>query len=150
MPESAPEIALYAWLTAGVLMLAVEALGVPGVGFLFGGIGAVLVGALLAFNVVGSAAWFIQALCWCGISAIVALLLYKPLKRWRSQSNDQYSNMVGTMATVESPGLAPGAEGNARWSGALMRARLADGVLAVEEGVVLRVVAVEGNVLVLA
>ena len=150
MPESAPEIALYAWLTAGALMLAVEALGVPGVGFLFAGIGAMIVGMLLALGIVGDADWLIQASSWCFISVVSALILYKPLKRMRSQSTDNYSNMLGTMATVEAPGLLPGIEGQVRWSGTIMRARLADGVPAVEDGVVLRVVAVEGTVLIIA
>ena len=150
MPESAPEIALYAWLTAGALMLAVEALGVPGVGFLFAGIGAILVGLLLSLGIIGQADWIIQAACWCFISTVITFILYKPLKRWRSQTSDPYSNMVGTMATVEAPGLLPGVEGQARWSGAIMRARLADGITAVEDGVVLRVVAVEGTLLILA
>jgi membrane protein implicated in regulation of membrane protease activity len=149
IPESAPEIALYAWLTAGALMLAVEALGAPGVGFLFAGIGSVCVGILLSFGIIAEDAWLNQGVAWGLATAISALLLYKPLKRWRSEKADHYSNMLGTTATVEAPGLQPGIEGQARWSGAIMRARLAEGVNAVDEGHVLRVVGVEGTLLIL-
>ncbi len=148
-PATAAELALYAWLVAGALMLMVEALGIPGVGFLFAGLGAVGVGTMISSGLLDSDAFTAQVAAWFALTALFALVLYKPLKRWRSQQRAAYHSMLGTNATVLAPGLSPEQEGQARWSGTLMRARLASGQEPADAGAVLRIVAVDGTVLIL-
>ncbi len=148
-PETAAELALYAWLVAGALMLLVEALGIPGVGFLFAGIGAVGVGTLISGGALGEDAFVAQVCAWFVLTFLAAALLFKPLQRFRSRQREAYHSMLGTTASVVAPGLLPDSEGQARWSGTVMRARLAPGQDPAEGGAVLRVVAVEGTVIIL-
>lgn len=147
--ETAAELALYAWLVAGALMLLVEALGIPGVGFLFAGLGAVGTGALISGGLLDTDAFLAQTASWFALTFLFAALLFKPLQRWRSRQRAAYHSMIGTTANVTPPGLLPDQEGQARWSGTLMRARLAAGQAPAETGAVLRILAVEGTVLIL-
>lgn len=147
-PETAAELALYAWIVAGALMLLVEALGIPGVGFLFAGLGAVGTGVLISSGMLETNAFLAQTVSWLVLTFLVAAILFKPLQRWRSRQRAAYHSMIGTTASVMPPGLLPDQEGQARWSGTLMRARLAAGQDPAEAGAVLRILAVEGTVLI--
>lgn len=114
----------YLWLIAGALLLALEAFGAPGVGFLFAGLGAIITAILaeagIASHLESQAAWFF------GLTAFWAWVLWKPLQRFRRGSHS-YHNMVGSEATVLEPGLHQNQAGKVRWSGTTMEARLLPG-----------------------
>ncbi len=111
----------YFWLIIGALLLALEAFGASGVGFLFAGLGAITAGlaaqAGMAVTIWAQLAWFF------GATSLWALLLWKPMKNF-SQQKSGYQNMVGGEAIVLAPGLMKGQSGKVRWSGTIMEARL--------------------------
>ena len=114
------------WLIAGVLFLAIEAIGVPGVGFLFAGLGALLVGALISLGMIADEAITMQWIVFFVASAVSALLLWKPLQRFHiNRRSHSYSNMIGDTAYVGSQGLQKDKIGEVTWSGTIMRAELA-------------------------
>lgn len=137
------------WLCFGVVCFVVEALIVTGVGFLFAGLGALTVGSLLALypDISSLQQWIL----FFSISSLWAVILWKPLLRFRSkQGAAGYQNMVGDVAYIAASGLKKGSIGEASWSGTIMRAKLADHAH-VEElagGAQAVITAVEGNVLV--
>ena len=138
------------WLIAGAVLLALEAFGLPGIGFLFAGIAAILVGALVEIGLIDGAAIVTQFGVFGLATVLFAVLLWKKLKSWRiNPSAPHYHNMVGTEAVVTQE-LINDAIGEVRWSGALMRARLAEkhGSLTVGSTVIVR--AMDGNVLLVA
>lgn len=134
------------WLIGGAACIAIEMFGVPGIGFLFAGIGALMVGGGIELGVLAGDNFTIQLLVFVAISCISAALLWKRLKAARKPS---YNNIVGTEAVVADGGLSGRQEGQVKWSGTLMRARLMEDarVDVVSSGTVVIVKHVEGNLL---
>lgn len=138
-------ISIY-WLIGGAALLALEAFGIPGIGFLFAGLAAILVGAVVEAGLIAHDAMVAQWAIFFLATGLFALLLWKKLKQWRMNPNaPRYSNIVGTEAQVTHAIIADG-EGEVRWSGTLMRARGVHGQ-AIASGTTVLVHAVEGNVL---
>ena len=138
------------WLLAGAVLLAFEAFGLPGIGFLFAGIAAIVVGTVVELGVINDLAYITQIGVFFLLTTLLAALLWNKLKSWRVNPNaPHYHNMIGTEAVVTRE-LFNDALGEVRWSGALMRARLADktGSVAVGTAVIIR--AMDGNVLLVA
>jgi len=142
--------AAFLWLLFGVVTILAEVLAVaPGVGLLFSGLGALCVSLLLyslpdtGMSLVGQLTWFL------GFTVAWAVLLWKPMKRWRmpSSKSGTYHNIVGDRATVAGGGLVKGQVGQVAWSGTLMNAELAPAVTVatLPVGAVVEVVAVQGN-----
>lgn len=151
MPELSPA---HAWLLACILLLTIEAFGLSGIGFAFAGIAALVVGLLVYFEVIAAQDWPSQLGAFGGITALVALLLWRKLKQWRSNrhTNQQYSNMIGDFATVGKGGLEQGAIGQVSWSGTTMMAQI-DASCAMPmlaEGALVTITAVKGNQLFVA
>ncbi len=144
----------YYWLIAGALLLAIEAFGVPGIGFLFAGLAAVVVGVLIHLGVIDETNQVAQFAAFFAITAAFAALLWKKLKEWRTNpsSSDSYSNMVGDTAIVSGGGLQKGKQGQVSWSGTTMTAEIADdaGAEMLEDATVVTIVAVKGNKLIVA
>lgn len=135
-------ISIY-WLIFGMVCLGLEAFGISGVGFLFAGLGAFLVGILIETGTVGIEAFAAQFAWFFGFSALTAALLWKPMKTWRiTKKSPEYSNMIGERATVFEIPLLKGKEGKVMWSGAPMIAELMAGSsaesLAVGEMVIIK------------
>lgn len=141
------------WLVAGALFMALEAFGIPGIGFVFAGLAAIAVGALMLAGVLAQDDFILQFALWFIVTAGMAFVLWKPMKRWRLNPNarDQFNNMIGTSATVTGGPLVKGKPGKAKWSGAIMSAELAEDASAAEiaEGEIAQIADVRGNVLIL-
>lgn len=138
------------WLLAGAVLLALEAFGIPGIGFLFAGIAAILVGALVELALIDPLSIITQFGVFGLATVLFAILLWNKMKSWRMNPNaPQYSNMIGTEAVVTQE-LINDAIGEVRWSGALMRARIVDktGSITVGRTVIIR--EMDGNVLLVA
>lgn len=133
------------WLIAGAVFIGVEMFGIPGIGFLFAGIAALIVGSAVEFGVIGAENTLQQIVLFLLLSCATAALLWKRLKRQKTT----YHNMIGTEATVAAGGLRGSIEGQVKWSGTLMRARLAHNtdVDLLAEGTYVIIKAVEGNLL---
>lgn len=111
------------WLIAGAAFIGIEIFGVPGIGFLFAGIAALMVGGAIELGFIANDNTVLQFALFFLITTVSALLLWKKLKQIRGPS---YSNMIGTEAEVIAGGLSGTLEGQVKWSGTTMRARLAD------------------------
>jgi membrane protein implicated in regulation of membrane protease activity len=137
------------WLIAGAAFLALEAFGMPGIGFLFAGLAAILTGALVELGAIAPHAYILQGgVCFLATTALAALL-WKKVKHWRLKpGSPRYHNMLGTEAVVTRAIVGEG-EGEVRWSGTLMRARRAAGSAAPELAVGTTVIIreAEGNLL---
>ncbi len=141
------------WLLLGIAAVLAEVLAVaPGIGLLFTGLGALGV-SLLLYSLPGAEISLLGQLTWfLAFTAVWAVLLWKPLKRWRMPSphSGTYSNIVGDRATVGTEGLRRGQQGQVIWSGTLMNAELADDATLEDlpAGATVKVAAVRGNTLI--
>lgn len=138
------------WLIAGAAMLALEAFGLPGIGFVFAGLGALMVGVAIEVGLVGVDNYVAQFAVFFAFTSIFAVLLWKKLKAWRmNPRGETYQNMIGETAVIVLSGLQKGARGQVRWSGTVMQAELdpSEPALGLAEGTMVRIVAVKGNVL---
>lgn len=143
----------YYWFIACILFFLLEALGATGIGFLFAALGAFCTGILLQAGLIAEDQYLTQGAAFFMLTALWALILWRPLKRMRlSKSAPNHHDIVGRHAIVSDEGLAKGSTGHARWSGTIMRARLAeDAVMDMAAGgQELKIVAVDGSTLVLA
>ena len=120
----------YIWLIIGVGLLALEAFGLPGVGFLFAGLGALTVGLLLEMGLLAPAAYLWQITALFLFTACWTLLLWKPLQKFRLRVKQKpaYDNLIGALATVHGAPLQPGRQGQVAWSGTFLQAELAPSV----------------------
>lgn len=138
------------WLMAGAVLVAVEILFITGMGFLFAGLAAFTVGTAIAMEWLPADATAAQAATFLLMTALWAVILWKPLKKWLKTGTDEaYSNIIGNSATVESPGLEKGKTGTVRWSGTLMKAQIDHGCAhhTLAPGTEVRITAVKGNTL---
>ncbi|MFO0388095.1 MAG: NfeD family protein [Alphaproteobacteria bacterium] len=119
--------AMYIWLIAGVLFFALEAIGISGVGLLFAGFGATTVGSLVYYGVLSQGHLINQFVIFFIATALWAVLLWKPLQKFRLRSPAQgYNNMIGETAYVGASGIDEKG-GEVTWSGTIMKAQIANG-----------------------
>lgn len=111
-----------AWLIIGAVLIFLEIAVVQGIGFLFAGLGAICVGAVLTTGMANELTdqfilFFVFTAIWTG-------LLWKPLKNFIKGKNSGYSDMVGSTAVIYGEDLARGKTGTVKWSGAIMNCKL--------------------------
>jgi membrane protein implicated in regulation of membrane protease activity len=139
------------WFAVGLAFLLFEAVGIPGAGLLFAGLGAFTVGTLLNLELIASDATTMQFIVFLLATALWTLILWKPMRRFYSTRNEGgYKNMVGDTAYIGTGGLIKGHAGEATWSGTIMKAKLAEssGVDKVEPGSQVEIVDVSGATLI--
>jgi membrane protein implicated in regulation of membrane protease activity len=135
------------WLIAGVFMVIAEFALIPGLGLLFAGISAILVGSLMVIGV--DLSQNEQIIIFLAGTVVLTASLYKKFKNLRTSNAKEYSDMIGSKATVLTD-LNPGQSGKAKWSGTVMKARLCSSSSSKALiGTEAEIIAVEGNVLVL-
>lgn len=132
------------WLIASAVFIGIEILGVPGIGFLFAGIGALLIGGAIEFGLIAAENTQLQFMLFFIAACISAAALWKHLVPKRKAA---YSNLIGSEAIVVAPGLVGNKEGQIQWSGTLMRARLMpnSGTDVIAESSVVVIHRLEGN-----
>jgi len=138
------------WLIAGAVLLALEAFGLPGIGFMFAGLGAILTGVITELGGVAADDTVSQAAIFCASTILFALLLWKKIKAWRLNPKEKpYNNIIGDKAIVAEAGLKKGSTGQVRWSGTLMQAEIdeKESITDIAAGTHVHISAVEGNVL---
>lgn len=137
------------WLLSGIAFMLLEAFGLPGIGFLFAGFGALTVGMLV--YVLPDISSNMQWIVFFASAAAWAALLWKPLQKLRlPQPGKGYNNMIGDTAYAGSGGITKAKGGEATWSGTIMKAQLADdaGVDNLEAGTAVTITDVSGVTLI--
>ena len=112
------------WLLGGALLVVLEAFVAPGVGFLFAGFGAIMAGIFIGLGIIAPENYLLQFVVCFAFTALFAGLLWEKLKQFR-QGKETYSNIIGDTAIVESDILKKGADGKVKWSGTVLKAKLA-------------------------
>lgn len=117
---------IYVWLLAGVALVIIDTLHTGGIGLMFAGLGALVTGACLQMQLIAPEAYVTQFLVCFAATAAWALLLWKPMLKFRHRNTGPgYSNIIGETAYVGSQGLSKSAGGEVTWSGTIMKAQLA-------------------------
>jgi membrane protein implicated in regulation of membrane protease activity len=139
------------WLASAVLLLLVEAFGLPGVGLLFAGLGALGVGLAIHGHAIAAENYTLQLIVFFVTSTVCAAALWKPMQKFRvGKHQGQYHNIIGSTAYVGSNGITRKHGGEVTWSGTIMRAELSrnTGVEALEAGSQVVIVGLTGATLV--
>ena len=114
------------WLAAGAGLIAFEALTAPGLGIFLAGLGAFVTAFFLEAGWIDAAQIGTQFICFFASTTLFAILLWKPLQRFRTSkpSSHKVMDMVGGHAVVAKGGLKKGEIGQVSWSGTLLNAQL--------------------------
>lgn len=135
------------WLIAGTLLVLLEVTAIPGIGLLFAGLAAITVGGLVSSNVISEADTTIQFIGFFLLTGVWAASLWIPMKRLRYKtSSGTYQNVVGDIAIVQGAPLSKHGFGQVKWSGTVLKARIAEdcSVTSIPEGSEVIIVAVDG------
>lgn len=112
------------WTFIGIMLMALEIFGVPGIGILFAGFSAISVAVSIFFSPdlndnIGS-----QLLYFLLFTAFWAAVLWIPLNKFINYDDDgNYSNIIGTYGTVIGY-IAKDNVGEVSWSGTIKRAMI--------------------------
>lgn len=107
---------------AGVLLIIFELVLIPGIGFLFAGLGAISVAVgLIAGGIDSLSAQFILFFV---ATALWTAILWKPLKKFIGGKGSGYDDMVGSTAVVFGQSIEKGKMGEVKWSGTIMKCQL--------------------------
>ncbi|MDX1975046.1 MAG: NfeD family protein [Rickettsiales bacterium] len=138
----------FVWLILGVVFIVLEIVGIPGAGFFFAGLGALVAGAFIHIGWVLADNIFGQIIIFGLATAGFAALLWHPLKKLHiGKGVGGYNNIIGDTAYVGSEGLTKGKDGEVTWSGTIMKAKLAADSVSeqLEAGAPVTIIAVQGN-----
>jgi membrane protein implicated in regulation of membrane protease activity len=139
------------WLLFGIILIILEFSQLPGIGFLFLGLGAISTAIITSYWPQGAllyqfAYFAITALLWF-------LLLYYPLKLFIYKNSTNLSresfDIIGSRVIVSHKDIKPGEYGQVLWSGTIMNAKLTDNAIDIATiGETIYVLEVKGNVLI--
>ncbi|MDG1436886.1 MAG: NfeD family protein [Rickettsiaceae bacterium] len=138
------------WLLIGVILVILEFSQLPGIGFLFLGLGAIVTSIAINY---WPAEIFVQ-FSYFGIASLACfLVLWYPLKRFIYRKDALLSresfDLVGASVTVVNKDIQINEDGQVSWSGTIMNARLSKKSKNMAKvGDLLQVVEIKGNILV--
>ena len=104
----------------------------PGMGLFLGGLGALLTGIVVHSGIIDANSFTYQLTAFFGFTTLFAVLLWKPLAKFRTKnhpSTSNYNDVIGTSGIVTGKDLKHGELGQIVWSGTIMNAELASSVL---------------------
>ncbi|MDX1950483.1 MAG: hypothetical protein SFT90_08345 [Rickettsiales bacterium] len=118
-----PQIAI--WLIIGVIFIVLEVFTFAGIGFITAGLGAITLGALLAFKFLDSTDILENIAYFLFFTIMWWVILWRPLIKSIKAKSTDYNSFKGTNAIIDNEnGLEIGKIGYVRWSGTRMRARI--------------------------
>lgn len=137
------------WIAVGLIFILVEFTAIPGIGFLFLGLGS-LSTAIAIYYFPEIAAFQIASV---GLTSLAwFLLLWWPLKIFiygkKGKAGSDYFDMVGMRVKVASEEIKPSGLGLVYWSGTTMNARFIDKDTPIKKDEELYVIEVKGNILI--
>ncbi len=118
------------WLIIGALLIILEMVLFPGIGFLFAGLGAISVAAGLMTGWMHSLS--AQLILFFLATAFWTAILWKPLKKLMAGKESGFDDMVGSTAVVFDQSIEKGKIGKVKWSGAIMKCQLDSGAEGLE------------------
>jgi membrane protein implicated in regulation of membrane protease activity len=102
-----------------------EVTTLPGIGLLFAGLAAIVVGGLVSVHVIDGSAILLQFSVFFVSTGIWAALLWVPMKRLRyKNSAANYKHLVGNLGVVIGAPLTKHSFGQVKWSGTILKARI--------------------------
>jgi len=104
---------------AGALLLILEIILFPGIGFLCVGLGSISVGACLIAGWIDSLS--AQFILFFLATAFWTAILWKPLKKFITGKETGFDDMVGSTAVVFGKSIGKGKMGKVKWSGSIMK-----------------------------
>lgn len=138
------------WAIIGVICLIIEFTKLPGIGFLFLGLGALSSSILISNYPNFFYNQYIVFAYFGLLSFLWFTILWWPLKKYvynKSKGQD-YFDMIGSEVEVYSR-MAPGEVGQVKWSGTIMNARLSEAETEVaEKNAKLYIQQIHGNILI--
>lgn len=112
------------WMIAGAVLIVIETTMMPGIGFLFAGLGAITTGALMLAGMAqadtGQWTWFFAS------TALWTVVLWVPLRNFYNRSSSGYEDMHGQVVRTLEGGIKKGEITKVKYSGSFMNARLTD------------------------
>ena len=137
------------WIAVGLIFILVEFTAIPGIDFLFLGLGS-LSTAIAIYYFPEIAAFQIASV---GLTSLAwFLLLWWPLKIFiygkKGKAGSDYFDMVGMRVKVASEEIKPSGLGEVYWSGTTMNARFIDKDTPIKKDEELYVLEVKGNILI--
>ena len=137
------------WIAVGLIFILVEFTAIPGIGFLFLGLGS-LSTAIAIYYFPEIAAFQIASV---GLTSLAwFLLLWWPLKIFiygkKGKAGSDYFDMVGMRVKVAREEIKPSGLGEVYWSGTTMNARFIDKDTPIKKDEELYVLEVKGNILI--
>lgn len=113
------------WLITGALLIILEIVLFPGIGFLFAGLGAISVSAGLITGWIDSLS--AQFILFFLATAFWTAILWKPLQKLITGKGSGFDDMVGSTAVVFGQSIEKGKMGEVKWSGAIMKCQFEPG-----------------------
>lgn len=134
----------------GMITIVIEMFFMPGLGFLFFGMGCLTTAGIICYfpNMLDY-----QYILIGGMSVIWFTLLWKPLKHYihKKKESDHIFDIIGSKVKIIDADILPGTTGKITWSGTIMNARLSDNIdEKAKVGSLWKVTAIEGNIVVLS
>lgn len=123
-----PELLILSvWLSAGIVLVALELVCVSTIGFVFAGFGALTTGAILHLGWIGAEETTLQFIVFLAATSLWTGALWLPVKRWHiTRLHKKPSEMIGDTAYIGSAGLSRRADAEVTYAGSIRKARLSD------------------------
>ncbi len=110
------------WLILGILFIIIDLLILRRSGFLYFGLGAILLGLLMTFRYIDDVNAISQVLYFIFLSLVWKGVFFKSRKK---RARIAAAQIIGSEAEVaERSGIVPGRIGNVKWNGVIRRARI--------------------------
>lgn len=137
------------WMIGGITLLILEVFTISGIGFLFTGLGCLVVFLLMQFQLIEHNLLFEFSIFFTA-TILFWLILWIPLRKMLKTANsNEYKDMLGSTAQVYQSPLTSDKTGQVLWSGVIMKAKLdsAEENQILPVGTQVVVTKVKGNVL---
>ncbi len=112
------------WVFIGIILIIIEVSVIPGIGFLFAGLGALTLAGLLLVDMANIEGALEHIAYFFFFTTVWAVILWRPLKNAiKNKNGEKYENFAGTTAVTVKP-FTVGSISEVKWNGTTMKARI--------------------------